>query len=96
MRSTDCVPPAKGTNTPVSVSPADFKKLTEIPIQIIYGDNVPTETNSVPGLDTWYRATRMAKLFVDAVNAHGGQAQLLLLPDAGLRGNTHFPFSDTL
>jgi hypothetical protein len=31
---------------------------------------------------------------VDAVNKHGGQAQLLLLPEAGLRGNTHFPFSD--
>ncbi len=32
--------------------------------------------------------------FVDAVNARGGQAELLHLPDAGLTGNTHFPFSD--
>ena len=84
----------KGQNVPVSASAADFKKLTEIPIQIIYGDNIPTETSPIPGLDGWYRSTRMAKLFVDAVNAHGGHAELLFLPTAGLRGNTHFPFSD--
>jgi hypothetical protein len=84
----------KGTNTPVSVSAADFKKLTEIPIQIIYGDNIPTETSAIPGLDAWYRSSRMAKLFVDAVNAHGGHAQLVMLPDVGLKGNTHFAFSD--
>jgi hypothetical protein len=84
----------KGTSTPMSVSAADFKKLTEIPIQVIYGDNIPTETSAIPGLDGWYRARRMAKLFVDAVNAHGGRAQLLLLPDVGIKGNTHFAFSD--
>jgi hypothetical protein len=25
---------------------------------------------------------------------HGGKAQLLMLPDAGLEGNTHIPFAD--
>ena len=28
------------------------------------------------------------------VNAHGGDAELLQLPDVGVLGNTHFPFSD--
>jgi hypothetical protein len=31
---------------------------------------------------------------VDAVNGYGGDAQLLHLPDRGVFGNTHFPFSD--
>jgi hypothetical protein len=36
----------------------------------------------------------MARLWVQAVNRHGGDAQVICLPDVGLRGNTHFPFSD--
>jgi hypothetical protein len=36
----------------------------------------------------------MAALFVEAVNSHGGDAQLLHLPDMGVTGNTHFPISD--
>jgi hypothetical protein len=36
----------------------------------------------------------MARRFVTAVNAHGGDAELLHLPATGVRGNTHFPFSD--
>jgi predicted amidohydrolase len=36
----------------------------------------------------------MAKLWVEAVNRHGGDAQLVHLPEIGVTGNTHFPFSD--
>jgi hypothetical protein len=36
----------------------------------------------------------MAKLWVAAVNKHGGDARLVHLPEIGIRGNTHFPFSD--
>lgn len=36
----------------------------------------------------------MAQLWVDKINQHGGQAQLVHLPDIGIYGNTHFPFSD--
>lgn len=28
------------------------------------------------------------------VNRHGGDARLVHLPEAGIKGNTHFPFSD--
>jgi hypothetical protein len=72
----------------------DFLKLTRIPLQIVYGDFIPTAPHPVPGLDLWYRAFTMAELFVEAVNRHGGDATLLHLPDVGLHGNTHFPFSD--
>ena len=28
------------------------------------------------------------------MNSRGGKAALLYLPERGIRGNTHFPFSD--
>jgi hypothetical protein len=78
--------------TPVSL--ADFQKLTKIPIQVVYGDNIPTTPNPIPGPDLWRARQEMAALFVDAVNHHGGDAQLLKLPEIGVFGNTHFVFSD--
>jgi hypothetical protein len=36
----------------------------------------------------------MAGLFVDAINRHGGNAELLSLPTVGVHGNTHFAMSD--
>jgi hypothetical protein len=36
----------------------------------------------------------MARLWRDAVNRHGGDVTLVHLPEIGIRGNTHFAFSD--
>jgi hypothetical protein len=36
----------------------------------------------------------MCQLMVDKLKANGGDAELLLLPDIGITGNTHFPMSD--
>jgi hypothetical protein len=36
----------------------------------------------------------IAKKWRDAVNRKGGDATLVHLPEIGIRGNTHFPFSD--
>ena len=36
----------------------------------------------------------MAKLWVETINKHGGDARLVHLPEIGIRGNTHFLFSD--
>ena len=35
-----------------------------------------------------------ARQFTATINARGGNATLLHLPDIGIHGNTHFPFSD--
>jgi hypothetical protein len=83
-----------GTSTPVVVPLADFKKLTRIPIQLVFGDNIPTAASPYARQDLWFRSYTVAKQFVDSVNAHGGDAQLLHLPEIGVYGNTHFPFSD--
>jgi hypothetical protein len=82
-------------NTPDLVPDADFNKLTKIPIQIIYGDNIEFNTPStIFGVELWRVNTQRARQFVAEINRRGGKAQLLFLPQAGLRGNTHFPFSD--
>jgi hypothetical protein len=78
----------------VEVSPADFRKLTKIPIQVIYGDNIPTSPSPIGGPDRWRARLVLAKQWVDAINDHGGDASLLHLPEIGVFGNTHFPFSD--
>jgi len=36
----------------------------------------------------------MARLWRDAVNRRGGDVSVVHLPEIGIRGNTHFPFSD--
>ncbi|HEV7335069.1 MAG TPA: alpha/beta fold hydrolase [Bosea sp. (in: a-proteobacteria)] len=88
------MPSAAGTLSPEAVPLADFQKLTRIPIVIYYGDNFPVEPTTERGQDNWRVRLAMAKLWVAAVNGHGGDARLVHLPEIGIRGNTHFPFSD--
>ncbi|WP_395398178.1 alpha/beta fold hydrolase [Novosphingobium sp. BL-8A] len=88
------MPSAAGTLKPVEISGGDFAKLTRIPIVIYYGDNIPIEPTTERGKDNWRVRLAMAKLWVAAVNRHGGDARLVHLPDIGIRGNTHFMMSD--
>ena len=77
-----------------AVPMADFMKLTKIPIIIYYGDNIPEKPNPNPGQDGWRVRLEMARLWRDAVNRHGGDVTVVHLPEIGINGNTHFPFSD--
>ncbi|RZK40020.1 MAG: hypothetical protein EOO90_16580 [Pedobacter sp.] len=72
----------------------EFKKLTKMPILIIYGDNISTELTDVFNSEVWRVASKRAKQFVDAINRHGGDAKLIILPELGIYGNTHAPFAD--
>jgi hypothetical protein len=77
----------------------DFLTLTRIPIQIIWGDYIPSELDAthvgpLGTLDSRRRNVVRAGLMVEAINRHGGDAQNLLLPDLGIFGNTHFPMLD--
>ena len=69
-------------------------QLTKIPIVIYFGDNIPEQPTANPGQDNWRVRLAMARLFRDAVNRRGGDVTLVHLPEIGIRGNTHFPFSD--
>jgi alpha/beta hydrolase family protein len=83
--------PLEGVAVPLD----QFVALTRIPIVIYFGDNIPTEPSPIPGLDNWRVRLAMARLFRDAVNRHGGDVTVVHLPEIGIRGNTHFMFSDT-
>jgi len=88
------MPSAAGTLAPEAVPLADFRQLTRIPIVLYYGDNFPVEPTTERGQDNWRVRLAMARLWVDTVNRHGGDARLVHLPQQGVRGNTHFPMSD--
>jgi hypothetical protein len=78
----------------IGVPLSDFSKLTKIPIVIYYGDNIPEKPTTNPGQDFWRVRLAMARLWRDAVNRRGGDVTVVHLPEIGVRGNTHFPFSD--
>jgi len=88
------MPSAGGTLEAVAVPMSDFMKLTKIPIVIYYGDNIAKEPTNAPGPDGWRVRLAMARKWRDAVNKYGGDVTVVHLPEAGLKGNTHFPFSD--
>jgi hypothetical protein len=79
---------------------ADFLKLTKFPIQILWGDFIPKTLDPVNvgerlTLDSRRINVLRSKLFVEAINRHGGDAQNLILPDdLGIKGNTHFLMLD--
>jgi hypothetical protein len=83
-----------GSLTALGVPLSDFMKLTKIPIVIYYGDNIPVKQDPNPGADGWRARLEMARLWRDAVNKHGGDVTVVHLPEIGIKGNTHFPFSD--
>jgi hypothetical protein len=72
---------------PIEVPLEEFKKLTKIPLQVVWGDNVEKSAN-------YSERLKHSKLFVDTITKYGGKAQVLMLSDAGLKGNTHIPFAD--
>jgi pimeloyl-ACP methyl ester carboxylesterase len=75
-------PPVDGGQPQLEVPAADFQKLTQIPIQVIFGDFLDQ-------LPLWTASFANAKAFVAALNRHGGHAELLYLPDLGIHGNSH-------
>jgi len=78
----------------------DFLMLTRFPVQIVWGDYIPTELDPshigpLATLDFRRRNVLRAERMVEAINRHGGDAQNLVLPDIGVTGNTHFPMLDS-
>ena len=71
---------------PTHVPLAQFMRLTRIPIQLVWGDNTAGTF--------WEKTVALSRQFADSVNAHGGRAEVLMLPSVGLEGNTHLAFAD--
>ena len=88
------MPSLTGTLSGIEVSEEEFKKLTEIPIVLYFGDYIPEEPSKNLGDENWRVRLLMARKFVNTVNKHGGNAKLVELPKLGIKGNTHFLMQD--
>mgnify|MGYP000690801250 FL=1 len=71
-----------------------FKRLTEIPIILYFGDYIPETPSKNLGDENWRVRLQMARKFVETINRHGGNATLVELPKIGIYGNTHFLMQD--
>jgi hypothetical protein len=88
------IPSSGGPLAAVGIPLAEFMLLTKIPIVIYYGDFIPKEQIANAGQDGWRARLEMARKWRDAVNKRGGDVTVVHLPEVGIKGNTHFPFSD--
>ncbi len=79
---------------PVMIPKAEFMKFTKIPIVIYFGDNIPDQPSENPGKEQWRAFLAVARQWAFVVNQYGGDATVVHLPSIGIKGNTHFPFSD--
>lgn len=66
----------------------ELEKLKHIPMLIIWGDYI--QTNAV-----WTRQSPASLNFARDLNARGGKVEVIDLPKAGIRGNTHMVMMDT-
>ena len=60
----------------------DAHKLVGVPVLILFGDFIDTDPR-------WQANRDRAQAYVNAINAAGGTAELLNLPDLGIEGNSH-------
>ena len=94
------IPRADGVLVPAGteVPLAEFMKLTKHPILLIWGDFIPKElaaANAGTALETRRIWVEQYKLFATVANRHGGNVKNVILPEAGVLGNTHHPMADT-
>jgi pimeloyl-ACP methyl ester carboxylesterase len=74
-----------------TLAPEEIATLAKIPTLVIFGDHL-TDVPSVAAL--WLAALNGCQQFVDQLNAAGGDATMLHLPDAGVFGNSHMLMQD--
>ncbi|GJE58472.1 esterase [Methylobacterium trifolii] len=66
----------------------DMAPYRDLPILVLFGDYV----DLVP---RWAPRLKLCRAFVAAANAAGGKAELVLLPEIGIAGNSHMLMQDT-
>lgn len=93
------VPEPEATSSPfhavgTAVPAADFMKLTQIPIVVYFGDNIPYEPTANWGQDNWRVRLNLARQWERVLKRYGGDVTVIYLPDIGVWGNTHFLMAD--
>ncbi len=65
----------------------DLAPYKDLPILVLFGDYVDASPRWAPRL-------KQCRSFVAAANAAGGRAELILLPEIGIHGNSHMLMQD--
>jgi pimeloyl-ACP methyl ester carboxylesterase len=74
-----------------ALTPQQIAALAKIPTLVIFGDHL----SDVPSISAfWLPIFQGCQQFVAQINAVGGDATMLHLPDAGLLGNSHMLMQD--
>lgn len=73
-------------------SDEQIKQLAEIPLLIIFGDNLTNETG-MPG-HVWQNSLNGWSRLTETINRAGGNATVIHLPDMGIYGNSHMLMMD--
>ncbi|MEM5318303.1 alpha/beta fold hydrolase [Paraburkholderia sp. JHI869] len=81
-----------GTCHDTAWTPAQMKTFAAIPTLVVFGDHLDAKS-TVEGF-TWQSAYTDCERFVSEVNAVGGNATMLYLPDHGMKGNSHLLIMD--
>lgn len=77
---------------PATYADTQIATLATLPIMVVYGDHLDTPTG-IPDF-SWQAAYEGCRAFVARVNAAGGSARMLHLPDRGIGGNSHMVMQD--
>jgi hypothetical protein len=84
----------KGVAGIISIEPGacpdptgDLAPYKGLPVMVLFGDYVDLSPRWAPRL-------KGCRAFVEAANAAGGKAELLVLPDIGIHGNSHMLMQD--
>lgn len=80
----------KGNRGGAGVPLEEFMQLAKIPIVVYFGDYIPNEETDAASLNFWRVVLATAHQWAKVVNAHGGDATIVHLPEIGIKGNTHF------
>ena len=80
----------------MEVTAEEFEALLKTPMVVYFGDKIPTgdKPYEIWGLDNWRTRLNLASRWAEVVRTHGGDAEIIVLPDVGIKGNTHFLMSD--
>jgi len=70
-----------------TMSPAQISTLAKIPTLVMFGDHLGDVQGGGPA--NWNASYQGCQTFVQQVKAAGGDAEMMYLPELGIKGNTH-------
>jgi hypothetical protein len=73
-----------------TLTPAQLSTLGKIPTLVMFGDHL----GDVQGFNNWPTSFDSCNTFIKQLKAAGGDAQMMSLPELGIKGNSHMLMQD--